>query len=58
VRCVDLIGFDITSANAGEDISSVKDLMLFFAKGGKRICTKAVSSAVEGLLEQMEEWES
>jgi C_GCAxxG_C_C family probable redox protein len=58
VRCIDLIGFDITIANTGEDIGSVKDLMLFFAKGGKRICNKAVSSAVELLLEQLEEWKS
>ena len=58
VRCIDLIGFDIANANSGEDISSAKDIMLFFAKGGKRICNKAVSSAVELLLDQLEEWES
>ena len=58
VGCVDLIGFDIASANSGEDNSSAKDIMLFFAKGGKRICNKAVSSAVELLLDQLEEWES
>lgn len=58
VRCIDLIGFDIALANTGDDIGSVKDLMLFFARGGKRICNKAVSSAVEMLLEQLEEWET
>jgi C_GCAxxG_C_C family probable redox protein len=58
IRCIDLIGFDVASANTGEDIGSVKDLMLFFAKGGKRICNKAVSSSVELLLEQLEEWEN
>ena len=58
VRCIDLIGFNIGNATTGEDIRSVKDLMLFFARGGKKICNGAVSSAVEVLLEQLEDLES
>ena len=56
VRCIDLIGFDISSAMSGDDISSVKGILWFFVRGGKKICNGAVSSAVQLLLEQWEEW--
>ena len=56
VRCLDLIGFDISSAMSGDDISSVKGLVWFFVRGGKRICNGAVRCAVQVLLEQWEEW--
>jgi C_GCAxxG_C_C family probable redox protein len=58
VRCIDLVGFNMGDASTGEDIGSVKDLMLFFARGGKRICDTAVSSAVEILLDLLEKRES
>ena len=58
VRCIDIVGFNAAGASAGEDINSVKGLLWFLARGGRRVCKKAVSSAVEVLLEQLEEWES
>jgi C_GCAxxG_C_C family probable redox protein len=56
VRCIDLIGFDVSSAMTGDDISNVMGLLWFFVRGGKMVCNRAVSSAVEVLLEQWEEW--
>ena len=58
VRCNDLVGFDMGLASTGEDVMAVKDLMLYFAKGGKKKCTGFVTSATELLLEQLEEWEA
>jgi hypothetical protein len=58
LRCNDLVGFDMGLASAGEDVGAVKDLMLYFAKGGKNKCTGFVTSATELVLEQMEEWEA
>ena len=57
VRCIDIVGFNAAGASKGEDMSIVKGLLWFLARGGKRVCKKAVSSAVEVLLEQLEEWE-
>jgi len=58
VRCIDIIGFNIGSMSTGPDVKSVKNLLLFLAKGGKRVCNGVVRSAVEVLLDQLEEWES
>ena len=58
VRCTDIIGFNIGSANSGLEISSKKDFILFLAKGGKRSCKKVVRNAVEVLVGQLNEWES
>ena len=58
IRCNDLVGFDMGVASTGDDIGSVKDLLLYFARGGKKKCTGFVSGAVELLLEQVEEWEA
>lgn len=56
VRCIDLIGFDVNSAMDGEDIRSVRGLLWFFIRGGKRVCNGAVKSAVREILEQWQEW--
>jgi C_GCAxxG_C_C family probable redox protein len=58
VRCIDIVGFNAAGASTGDDLSSVKGLLWFLARGGKRVCKKAVSSAVEVLLEQLEQWET
>ena len=58
VRCVDIIGFNVGSADPGLEISSKKDFLLFLARGGKWGCKKVVRNAVEILLEQLNEWES
>lgn len=58
IRCNDLVGFDMGLASTGDDIRAVKDLMLYFAKGGKKKCTGFVTSAVDVLLSQLEEWEA
>ena len=55
VRCIDIIGFDISSAMAGDDISSIKGLLWFFIRGGLRVCNGTVSSAVQVLLELLED---
>jgi C_GCAxxG_C_C family probable redox protein len=59
VRCIDLINFDISSIMAGDDVEvkNIIRLFWFFARGGKRICNRAVSSAVQVIMEQWQEWE-
>ena len=58
VRCMDIIGFNVGSANTGLEISSKKDFFLFLARGGKRSCKKILRDTVEVLVEQLNEWES
>lgn len=58
VRCIDIIGFNIGSASTDFEISSVKQLLMFLAGGGKRTCNKVVSSAVQVLLEELHDWET
>jgi C_GCAxxG_C_C family probable redox protein len=58
VRCIDIIGFNIGSASTDLEVKSVKDFLLFLAGGRKRTCNKAVSNAVEVLLEELNEWEA
>ncbi len=48
VRCSDITGMDLKSG---------KGFLLFFARGGKKVCNGVVSSAVQVLLEQFNEWE-
>lgn len=49
VRCIDITGVDM---------SSMKGLLLYFAKGGKKTCNRVVSSVVQVLLEQLNDWEA
>jgi hypothetical protein len=56
VRCIDLIGFDISSAMGGDDIRAVMRLLWYFIRGGKKKCNGVVSTSVQVLLEQWEEW--
>jgi hypothetical protein len=59
VRCIDLIGTDVSSAMGGVDISSIIRLIwIFFIRGKKKICNRNVGSAVQILMEQWEDWES
>jgi C_GCAxxG_C_C family probable redox protein len=52
VRCIDIIGFDVNSAiEGGADVSSIKGILLFLVRGGKKMCDGIVSSAVRLLLE-------
>ena len=57
VRCIDIVGFDISSATTSGEISDVKQLFLWLARGGKRACNKVVSNAVEVLLEELNQRE-
>jgi len=56
VRCIDIVGFDISSAMDGANVRAVLRLLWYFARGGKKKCNRAVSSAVQLLLEQWEDW--
>ena len=58
MRCNDLVGFDMGLASTADGIGAVNELLIYFAKGGKKKCTGFVTSAVEVLLEQLEEWEA
>ena len=53
VRCIDIVGFNIGSASTKLEIGSAKDFFLFVSGGGKRICNRAVSSAVRALVETL-----
>lgn len=58
LRCIDIVGFNISAVESGIDLSSVMGIVTFLARGGKRHCSKIVSSAVQVLLEQLTEWEA
>ncbi len=58
VRCIDIVGFNISAVEEDIDLSSVIGILTFLARGGKRHCSGIVSSAVEVLLDQLEEWEA
>lgn len=58
VRCADIIGFNLGTIGSKADLRSLKGLLLFGARGGKRACKGVVRNAVEVLLEQLEDWES
>jgi hypothetical protein len=55
VRCIDIVGFDISSAASGEGISNILGLLWFFVRGGLRVCSGTVKSAVEVLLDLLED---
>ena len=57
VRCIDIVGFNIGRVTNSGEISDIKTLLLWLARGGKRACNKIVGSAVEVLLEELNEWE-
>ena len=58
VRCIDIVGFNISSVSSSGEIDDIKQLLLWLAKGGKRACNKVVRNAVEVLLDTLNEWES
>ncbi len=58
VRCSDIIGFNIGRIGTTADLSSIKGLLMFGMRGGKKMCNGIVSSAVEALLEELEDWEA
>ena len=58
IRCRDIIGFNINTIETSADLSSLKGLLKFGFRGGKKMCNGVVSSPVEALLEELEEWES
>ena len=58
VRCIDIVGFNVSSISTNVEIADAKQLLSWLAKGGKRACNKVVGSAVEVLLDTLNEWES
>lgn len=58
VRCIDIIGFNIGSANTKLEVNSYKKFFLFMAGGGKRTCNKVVRKAVEAVCEEINVWEA
>jgi C_GCAxxG_C_C family probable redox protein len=58
VRCIDIVGFNISSVSSSGEITDAKQLLLWLAKGGKRACNKVVSNAVRVLVEELNDWES
>lgn len=57
VRCEDIIGFNFGSMDKTTDINSLKGLLKFGLRGGKKMCKGIVSSSVEIIIDQIEEWE-
>jgi C_GCAxxG_C_C family probable redox protein len=58
VRCIDIIGFNIGDASTGFELSSVKGILQFGLRGGKRVCNGVVRNTVEALLETLNDWEN
>lgn len=59
MRCRDIIGFDVNSMEEGNaDLSSLKGLLTFGLRGGKNMCDEVVGSAVEELLDLLEDWDA
>lgn len=58
VRCSEIIGFNLSSIKTTANLSSLKGLLKFGMQGGKKMCDGIVSSTVEILLDQLEEWEN
>ena len=58
VRCIDIVGFNVSSVSARVEIADAKQLLSWLARGGKRACNKVVRNAVEVLLEELNEWEA
>ena len=58
VRCIDIVGFNVSSISTKVEIADAKQLLSWLARGGKRACNKVVRNAIEVLLETLNEWES
>jgi C_GCAxxG_C_C family probable redox protein len=58
VRCEEIIGFNFSRMNSSADLHSLKGLLKFGMRGGKKMCNGVVSSAVEVLFDQLETWEN
>jgi C_GCAxxG_C_C family probable redox protein len=58
VRCQDIIGFNIGSIDKAADFNSIKGVLKFGMRGGKVMCKGIVSSAVEIVMDEIEEWET
>ncbi len=58
VRCSDIIGFNIGRVQDHIDLRSIKGMLVFGARGGKKMCNSVVVNSVEALLDELEEWES
>jgi C_GCAxxG_C_C family probable redox protein len=58
VRCSDIIGFNISTMETSANFASLKGLLRFGMRGGKKMCNGILSSTVEILLDQLEEWEN
>jgi C_GCAxxG_C_C family probable redox protein len=58
VRCSDIIGFIIGNIDTAADLDSIKGLLMFGFRGGKKMCNGVVTSAVEVLLEELNDWEA
>ncbi len=56
VRCADIIGFNFSSIEDDADLTSLKGLLTFGIRGGKKMCDGVVSGAVEALLDELEGW--
>jgi C_GCAxxG_C_C family probable redox protein len=57
-RCLDIVGFNISTIDKGVDLDGIMGIIRFLARGGKRHCKKIVGSAVQVVLEQLNEWEA
>jgi len=57
VRCSDIIGFNIGSMDKAADFSSIKGLLKFGLRGGKKMCEEIVTSAVEIVIDEINAWE-
>ena len=57
VRCHDIIGFNIGRIDKVADFSSIKGLIKFGMRGGKEMCKGILSSAVEIVMDDIQEWE-
>jgi len=57
VRCSEIIGFNLSNIQTTANLISLKGLLRFGMQGGKKMCNGIVSSTVEILLDQLEEWE-
>lgn len=58
VRCSDIIGFNIGTIENTADLKSIQGLLKFGMRGGKKMCNRVVSDAVEVLLDELEAWEA
>lgn len=55
VRCIDIIGFNIGSADSQLEVNNRMKMLRFLIGGGRKRCNKVVRNAVEVLLETIQE---